>query len=94
MGRLLLTRVQVAEMLGTSTMTVIRLQKAGDLTGIKLTDRPTAMTRYQPAEVEALVEKRLHQAKQKGGAKAKPDGASSRLDAQAMSRRQPGQENA
>ena len=61
-------RIQVGEMLGVSTMSVIRLEKAGQLTGIKLTDRPGAMTRYRPSEIEALVEKRsIRQAKTLSG---------------------------
>jgi hypothetical protein len=61
----LLTRVQVADMLGTSVMTIIRIAEAGDLTAIKLVNKPTAMTRYSAAEVQALVAKRRRAAEAK-----------------------------
>jgi hypothetical protein len=60
----LMTRQQAAEMLGASTMMLIRLERSGELTPIKLTKKPTAMTRYEIREVEALIERRRSQFKQ------------------------------
>jgi hypothetical protein len=59
----LLTRAQVAELLGASVMTIIRLEQSGALTPIKLIDKPGGMTRYGLEEVEALVQKRRGAAK-------------------------------
>jgi hypothetical protein len=69
--QLLFTRAEVADALGTSTMTVIRLEQAGELTPIKFINRPAAQTRYAVTEVQALIERRrklaLKQARASGG---------------------------
>jgi hypothetical protein len=57
MERRLLTRQQVAELLGVSTMTIIRLEGCG-LTPLKLTGKPASRTHYDAAEIGALIAKR------------------------------------
>jgi excisionase family DNA binding protein len=54
--RLLLTRVHVAELLGCSTSTVIRLQREGRLRGVRLSRRPTGQVYFKLEDVLALVE--------------------------------------
>ena len=52
--QLLLTRVQTARALGLSTSSIIRLETEGQLTPVKLSRKPAAMTFYRREEVYGL----------------------------------------
>ena len=52
--QLLLNRVQAARALGLSTSSIIRLETEGQLTPVKLSRKPGAMTFYRRAQVCAL----------------------------------------
>ena len=56
--QLVLTRAQTARALGLSTSSIIRLETEGQLTPIKLSRKPTAMTFYKRTQVRALAEGR------------------------------------
>jgi excisionase family DNA binding protein len=51
--RRLLSRDQVAEFLGASISTVVRLERRGDLPHVKL----GRLVRFRPGDVEALIER-------------------------------------
>ena len=52
--QLLLNRVQTARALGLSVATVIRLETEGQLTPVKLSRKPAAMTFYRREQVYGL----------------------------------------
>jgi excisionase family DNA binding protein len=52
-GRPLLSRDQVAECLGASVSTVVRLERRGDLPHVKL----GRLVRFRPVDVETLIER-------------------------------------
>jgi excisionase family DNA binding protein len=52
-GRPLLSRDQVAECLGASVSTVVRLERRGDLPHVKL----GRLVRFRPVDVDALIER-------------------------------------
>ena len=52
--QLLLNRVQTARALGLSTSSIIRLETEGQLTPIKLSRKPAAMTFYRHEQVYGL----------------------------------------
>jgi len=53
----LMTPKQVQEYLGVSKMTLYRWRKAGILKGVRLPVGKNAPFRYDPAEIEALLNK-------------------------------------
>lgn len=60
MDQKILSRKQARSRLGgCSTMTLVRLEQAGKLTPIKLTDKPTSKTYYESAEIDGLIEARM-----------------------------------
>ena len=60
-GALLHSRAQTAAMLGTSTMTVIRLEEAGLLTPIRLSAKPLGKVYHDDQQVRALIQTRVDQ---------------------------------
>ena len=52
--QLLLNRVQTARALGLSTSSIIRLETEGQLTPVKLSRKPAAMTFYRREQVYGL----------------------------------------
>ncbi len=51
----LFTRAQVAKLLGCSKATVIRLQREGRLSSVRLTQKPTSQVYFRREEILALV---------------------------------------
>ena len=54
--QILLTRAQVARLIGVSVGTVIRLQREGLLKPVRLTSKPTSMVHFKRKDVLAFVE--------------------------------------
>jgi hypothetical protein len=54
MPALLYTRKQASAMLNVSTSFLLRMEAAGTLKGIKLTNKPTAMTFYAASDLITL----------------------------------------
>lgn len=57
LDQVLLTRAQTAKVLACSVATVIRLEQAGKLKIVRLTDKRTGMVRHRRKDIVALAGK-------------------------------------